>query len=126
MKVKFNFGVLDPKATRANHARTIKIVKEKITLDDILSHSEIVELEHSIYDGLLGYAFVGNAIKERKGQAEARSLSFHINHKTRGWIRSNLEYNEHPVSWDTAFYMAYYGKINTIMRGMARNIWGWL
>ena len=126
------YGVLNPSKTRQTHAGKITQAK-KIPYNEII-HDYFEDNVIQRVIGALGgpggsmwfeYAFRNRASTDKKGAISKRSLSelkTRVNYCTREEIQKSLEYNGYPPSWDTAFYMAHYTKINALMKRITKEL----
>jgi len=127
----WSFKVLNEAATRNKHAKTIQRMKASgLRFEDIIDrYFEDQALQDSIYpQGQRGsmwfsYFFVPH-VKEKGKLTKPllRELKTRVNGVVYESIMKNLEYNGYPKSWATAFYMAYYSKINNIMTRITKEI----
>jgi len=134
MKVKLNyeFALKDFEATRLNHLGKIERLKraiKKLNGESIYgfemdwgNFQEIVEY-HAKMTSFYNYSLLDEKgwVNQLSPKQRLRMVKTFINDQTRQQIVRELENRELPKSWDTAFYLLFYKKINRIMKDLAKN-----
>ena len=124
-------GIKSYESTYEKHYGQIKKAKDipyKEIVDDYFEE-EVIQHVHSGFPGRIGGSgwFSGvfqPEVKEKGGitKTTLRSLKGTVNWRTRELITHNLVQHGYPKSWDTAFYMAHYEKINNMMKRIVKEI----
>ena len=124
----WSFGVKNERATRNKHAKTIERMKKAgVKYNDIIYRNfdgEIVENTLSP-SASMWFIYRFKPMVEGAGKlskAHLRELKTYVNSRTYDIIQRRLIYNGFPKSWATAFYMAYYTRINNMMTRVAKEI----
>lgn len=113
------FGVKDYQATFNKHQSKIVKLQDsfEISYEDIVDSDFWNSVDYEVISSTSFYYYSENRwnpdhedyIGEKRTKREQARL---INHYTRLAIQKNLKENNIPVSYDTAFYMAHFMKIN--------------
>lgn len=123
------FGVKSPEATREKHYGRIKKAKD-------IPYNEIIHpyFEENIISKMLGQSggpgslWFGSVFTQEVRERGAitkrtlKELEGAVNWRTREEIQASLVRNGYPKSWDTAFYMAHYNKINALMKRITKEL----
>ena len=127
----WSFKIKDEASTRSKHAATIRRMKEAgVKYSDIIDYYFDQELLTQVMfpSGQRGNMWFTYYFQPKVKEAGTltktmlRELKSTINGTTRMMIQRSLEYNGYPKSWDTAFYMAYKPKIDSMMTRTAKEI----
>lgn len=107
------FKVRDFNKTEAkHHNRIIKLQDEyKLKYKDVLDSDTWATIETEVH----------NRLKNWKFGVGTRALATLINAETRHVIANSLEWHDIPKSYDTAFYISHYCKINEGMSDILQN-----
>ena len=126
----YTFKLKDFEATNKQHNSRIKKVRQAIDFDTLMGSNWIEEVEYYLKTGGLGVGSYwhtfsvqkedGNLYNFRESKSKLRMVKTVINNATRAFITNSLKFHELPESWDTAFYLAYYSKINMGMKRLAK------
>ena len=125
-----NFKVRDPQATKKTHITRIKKLKEKeILFEDILPKvpkgpdytGERAIWERLQYDQWYLHRMYKSKEWQKCNQKVAKELKSRINSATRDEIKFQLTQEQIPESYDTAFYVLYYGKTNNLMKKVLKD-----
>lgn len=110
------FSVKDFKKTSEKHHGRIVKLQDSYELDyfDVLDNSAWSDIETAVHENVTRQIEMGITPK-------ARGVATLINYKTREVIQNSLEWHEIPRSYDTAFYIAHYCKINEGMTDILQN-----
>lgn len=109
------FKVKDFNKTEQKHyKRIIKLEELEIAYDDVLDSGAWEAVETEVWKKL-------DLWKQMDIEVKARSVATLINSQTREVIQNSLEFLEVPKSYDTAFYIAHYCKINEGMTDILQN-----
>lgn len=122
----FEFKIRNFAATKQKHQKQIKKLKELvITYDDVIrSNVEDFIVTRIMTDGSWWrYYFVPRVKeKDRLTQSMLKELKSRVNDAMKYYIRSSLEWNKVPISYFTAFYIAYYKRINALMKRATKQL----
>ena len=122
--LKFRYGVKDFQATKQKHQKTIdRMNKTDLKFEDILDSDsyENIALDVCFPSGERGSLWFSYIMKPKileRGkvmQNHINSLRTAVNGRTREIIKRLIVAEGYPKSWDTAFYIKYYNKINKLM-----------
>ena len=126
------FEVKSIEVTKRRHAKKIKKAKD-------ISYNEIVNVwfERDVIQRVIsgspeGYGrfwfsdiFLADLKVDKKGalmKSSLNQLKSTVNYATRAVITERLISCGYPKSWDTAFYMTHYNKINALMKRIMKRI----
>jgi len=126
------FGVMNPEQTMEKHQGRILKAKD-IPYEEIIDPYFEEQVIQNVISGFPGrnagslwfYGFEERANVDKKGalmKSSVKELKTVVNWRTRELITDNLIRNGYPASWDTAFYMAHYNKINNMMKRITKEI----
>lgn len=126
------FGVMNPEQTRMKHSGRIMKAKD-IPYDEIVHpffEDNVTQYVISGFPGRLAGSGWFSGFSERtktdeKGalmKSSVKELKSVVNWRTREEITNQLVSHGYPKSWDTAFYMAHYNKINEMMKRIVKDI----
>lgn len=125
MQLNYDFKLRNIDKTRENHASQMLKVKSQIKFDDILDEWAIENIASNIQN--YGYYQYNTRIDgrwhDKTKQAVIKELKSLVNQYTRAYIQERLDGNGYPKSWDTAFYMVYFDKVNKLMKTMIVDGW---
>lgn len=126
-KLNYDFKLKDYEATKARHIVQIRKVRTQANWDKIIDSNWMEEIEGMIKNGLRSTWWEYNIVKEdgrlhdyRNHQSKLREVKTAINGTTRQFIKAQLKWYGLPESWDTAFYILYYKRINAGMKRLAK------
>lgn len=110
------FKVKDFNKTEQKHYKKIVKLQDdyQIEYDDVLDSGAWEAVETEVWKKL-------DLWKQIDIDVKARSVATLINAQTREVIQNSLEFLEVPKSYDTAFYIAHYCKINEGMTDILQN-----
>jgi len=120
-----NYKIKNLEGTRDKHHGRIKKLKEKsVKYDDIIENRFADDVEDILVSKPWFYRYFKEDIykKGKLTQSDIRSLKTAVNDATRTAIKGSLEFNDLPPSYDTAFYVANYNKINNMMKKVTKEI----
>lgn len=125
------FGIKSPEATTERHYGRIQKAKD-IPYKEIINDYFEGDVTSHVISGFPGrvsgsawYSGVFAPQVREKGamtKTTMRELKGAVNFRTREQITENLIKGGYPKSWDTAFYMAHYDKINAMMKRIVKEI----
>jgi len=131
-KLDYTFKLKDLEATKNRHIGRIKRLKQAIK--EINKQSvygfgvdwanfqekvEYVAKDTAFYNYLLLKS--DSWVSELSPKKRLRMVKTFINQQTRLMIIRELEARKLPKSWDTAFYILFYKKINSLMKDLVKN-----
>lgn len=121
------FGVMNPERTMSTHQKKIDKAKDipyneiiySCFEDDVIStvrQKHLFGMNSYIRDNL------GTDEKGRINRQSMKDIKQLVNNVTRDKIKEELISNGYPASWDTAFYMLHYKRINSMMMKITKEI----
>jgi len=121
------FGVMNPEKTMQKHQKKIEKAKDIPYNDIIHEYFEDNVLSNILDKYIYGYnSWIRDSVKkEAYGKINKyglKQIKQVVNMATRDEIKNNLVQQGYPASWDTAFYMAHYKKINKLMERITKEI----
>jgi len=119
-----DFKIKNPEATKNKHASQIKKVKQSdLKFDDVFGrYGEDMIISDVANSTQYQYTVKKSLQKDKPSSFDVRQLKHIINWKTRQKIEKALKDESLPKSWDTAFYMANYNKINNMMKKATKEL----
>ena len=121
----YEFSVKAPQATKKKHSPEIRRMKERynVKYDDIIEY----RFGYDVMDRISidpNFSWLRERIigKGHLTKTDLREIKKIVNRVTRKAIKEILGINNIPVSYDIAFYMAYYPKVNALMKKIAKEI----
>jgi len=124
-ELNFNFAVKDFDSTQYKHRVQIQRIK-----DSDLKFKEIIDncAEDSIVSNILNSNYwifnIGENIKKPVSKSDLRTLKQLVNSFTWKYIRNVLDWYNKPKSWNTAFYISHYKRINAMMTRITKTLIG--
>lgn len=103
------------KTAEKHHGKIVKL-QDNYELDyfDVLNNSAWSDIETAVHENVSRQIEMGV-------KPTARAVATLINYKTREVIQNSLKWHEIPVSYDTAFYIAHFCKVNEGMSDILQN-----
>jgi len=119
-----NFKVKNLQATRDKHASKIKKMKQQdVKYNDIMDRFVDEMILSDVHNSTqYQYRARSDLKKDKVKQMDINAVKQIVNWKTREVITKALEYNDLPKSWDTAFYIDNYKKINDVMKKVTKEL----
>lgn len=121
----YEFSVKAPQATKKKHSPEIKRMKERynVKYDDIIEY----RFGYDVMDRMSmspNFCWLRERIIEKGHltKTDLRKIKKTVNRVTRKTIKDILEIYNIPGSYDIAFYMAYYPKVNALMKKITKEI----
>lgn len=122
----YDFKVRDYQSTKMKHLGKIKRMKEyyNVNYNDIIDDRFLYDLMDVIISKPNFYQWLRPRVIDKGylSKTDLRELKTIINSAVKTAIQGSLRFNNIPESYDTAFYIDNYSKINNIMKQMTKEI----
>lgn len=122
--LNYDFKLRDFKTTKNNHLSKLAKIKElkyndffDMYVEDIIA-SKVHNNQYYIYQTRADGRFA-----DRTKQSVIKELKTLVNSYTREYIQERLKELDMPVSYDTAVYVKFYSKINSLMKRLLKEHW---
>ena len=124
MGLNYIFKIQDYSYTKKRHAKQIQKIRDSgITYRDIISYEIIDDLVCDVQgEPWWSFLFVREMEKNKLTQSLLKQIKSRVNQVMREYIARNLVLEGLPASYDTAFYIIHYDRINNLMNMITKEL----